>query len=61
MSAKMGRPLKGEEPRTERIHIRVSKSEAEKISYCAENLNVPRVDAIMQGIDLLTNKIKKRR
>lgn len=55
----MGRPPKGEESRIEKINIRVSKKEAQKIQDCADRLNVTRTDAIMKGIDLLKAELDK--
>lgn len=53
MSPRMGRPIKGEQPRTGKITIRVSTAEAQQIQYCADALLMTRTDAIMAGIALL--------
>ena len=50
----MGRP-KSEIARSEDIHLRVTKIEAEKISKIAEKLKITKTDAILRGIDLLIN------
>ena len=47
----MGRP-KLEIARTEDIHLRVTKFEAEKISKIAKEKNLTKTDAILQAIDL---------
>lgn len=60
MSPKSGRPPKGIESRTEKINIRVSKSESKRIQDCAEKLGISRTDAIMQGIDLLEAELRKK-
>ena len=60
MSPRTGRPIKGTQPRTEKINLRVSKIEAERIQKCADILDVPRVDAVMKGIELLEEKINKK-
>lgn len=60
MSPRTGRPPKGEESRTEKINLRISKSEVQKIQDCAKQLGVSRTDAIMQGIDLLRGELEKR-
>ena len=60
MSPKTGRPPKGEQKRTGKITIRVSELEANKIQDCADRLNSTRTDAIMAGIDLLEEALKKR-
>ena len=54
-----GRP-KLEIPRSESLHIRLTKFELEKISKIAEKKNISRTEAILQGIDLLiAHKPKK--
>lgn len=60
MSPRTGRPPKGPQSRTERMNIRVSKSEAQKIQDCADALNTSRIDAIMAGIDLLKAELDKK-
>jgi len=60
VSPRTGRPPKGEESRTEKINLRISKGEVQKIQDCAEQLGVSRTDAIMQGIDLLKEELEKQ-
>lgn len=60
MSPRTGRPPKGTESRTEKINIRVSKSESKRIQECAEKIGVSRTDAIMQGIGLLEAELEKK-
>ena len=59
MSARMGRPLKTEYPRTKKLTIRLSDHELERIGKCADILSKIRTDTIMLGIDLLEKDIKK--
>ena len=59
MSPRTGRPSKGEQSRTGKITIRVSKQEAQKIQECADKMNITRTDAIMAGIDLLKADLDK--
>ncbi len=59
MSARMGRPLKTEYPRTKKLTIRLSDHELERIGKCADILSKTRTDTIMLGIDLLEKDIKK--
>ena len=59
MSPRTGRPPKGKESRTEKINIRVSKSEVKKIQDCADIMETTRTDAIMCGIDLLKSKLEE--
>lgn len=51
--AKMGRPTKQEQPRSEKLNIRLTAEEKNTINKCAELLNIPRTDAIMLGIKKL--------
>ena len=60
MSARMGRPLKTEYPRTKKLTIRLSDHELERIGKCADVLSKTRTDTIMLGIDLLEKDIKNR-
>lgn len=54
-----GRP-KNEIPRSESLHLRLTKFELEKISRIAEKKEISRTEAIMKGIDLLiAHKPKK--
>lgn len=55
----MGRP-KAEIPRSERLCLRLTKIEAEKISRIAEKKNITKTEAILQGIDLLIHYKPKR-
>jgi len=60
VSPRTGRPPKGEESSTEKINIRVSKKEAQKIQDCADRMDATRTDAIMAGIDLLKDDLDKK-
>ena len=59
----MGRP-KAEIPRSEHLHLRLTKFEAEKISRIAKEKNLTKTDAMLQAIDLFIHykpkKIAKR-
>ena len=52
---KMGRPT--DNPRTEKIGFRMSKEEIEVIQECANALNTQRVNAVVEGIKLLKEKL----
>lgn len=54
-----GRP-KNEIPRSERLNLRLTKFELEKISRIAEKKNISRTEAILQGIDLLIHHKPKK-
>ncbi len=60
MSPRTGRPPKGEQSRTEKITIRLSVLEVEKIQDCADQLNTTRTDAIVAGIDLLKSELDNK-
>lgn len=51
---------KNEIERTERLNLRLTKVELEKISRIAEKKNISRTEAILQGIDLLIHYKPKR-
>jgi len=55
----MGRP-KAEIPRSEHLHLRLTKFEAEKISRVAKEKNLTKTDAILQAIDLFIRYKPKR-
>ena len=52
---KMGRPT--ENPRTEKVGFRMSKKEAADIQKCADAMNTHRVNAVVEGIRLLKEKL----
>ncbi len=53
---KMGRPT--DNPRTEKIGFRMSKAEIEDIEKCADAMNTQRVNAVIEGIRLLKEKLE---
>ena len=54
-----GRP-KLEIARTENLHLRLTKIEAEKISRIAQKKNITKTEAVLQGIDLLIHHKQKK-
>lgn len=61
MSPRTGRPRKNKEPRTEKINLRISVGELQKIQDCADRLGgISRTDVIMQGVDLLIAELDKK-
>lgn len=50
MSAKMGRPLKGESPRNERLNLRLSLEEKEMIIATAEANEMAVVDLVVEAV-----------
>lgn len=53
-----GRP-KIENPKNVRLEIRLTKSEAEDIQYCANKLNMNKTEAINLGIKKLKDELEK--
>lgn len=47
----MGRPT--DNPRTQKIGFRMSEKEIEDIQVCAEKMGTKRVNAVVEGINLL--------
>lgn len=60
MSPRTGRPPKGEQTRTQKITIRISNQESQKIQECADKMHSSRTDAIVAGIDLLKADLGKK-
>lgn len=54
-----GRP-KIENPKSERLEIRLTKAEAEDIRYCANKLNTNKTEAINIGIKMLKEELNKK-
>lgn len=52
----MGRPTTN--PRTEKIGFRMSQEEIDDIQKCADALNTQRVNAVVEGIKLLKEKLE---
>lgn len=51
----MGRPT--DNPRTEKVGFRLSKQEVDDIQYCADVMKTQRVNAVVEGIRLLKEKL----
>lgn len=54
---KMGRPT--ENPKTERIGIRITKRDLEILEYCSNILGVSRADVIAKGIRKVYEELKE--
>ena len=52
---KMGRPT--DNPRTKKIGFRMSETEIEDIQKCADAMNTQRVNAVVEGIQLLKEEL----
>ena len=57
-NSKMGRPLKGDEPRNKRLSLRISESEMKEIEYCSKKLNQSKIDTVIKAIRLLKSNIE---
>ena len=57
MPGKRGRPPKNTS-RTLSLNLRLSPSEAELLKGCAEKMGVPRTEVIVQGIKLVSERLK---
>lgn len=60
MSPRTGRPPVNGESRKEKLNIRLTKEEKDRIDRCAEELRISRTDTIMKGIGLVENEIGKK-
>lgn len=58
MSPRTGRPPK-DNPRNVNLNLRLTDQEAKDIQECADILKISRTDAIMRGIQLLKEAVKK--
>lgn len=56
----MGRPIVGKEPRTEKLNLRLSKSELKMINECSEILKTPRVNVVVGGVSKIYEYLKKQ-
>ena len=52
---KIGRPTTN--PRTEKVGFRMSKSEIDDIQRCSDIMKTNRVNAVVEGINLLKEKL----
>lgn len=57
MSPRTGRPPINDVSRTEKLNIRLTKKEKDRIGKCAEVLGISRTDTIMKGIGLVEKEI----
>lgn len=57
MAPKMGRP-KIENPKDQRLQVRVDKATIDALDKCAEVLNVNRSEVVRMGVELVRDKIE---
>lgn len=60
MSPKMGQKIK-ENPKAVRLDLRLTKSEAEDLQYCADKLNTSRTDVINRGVQMIKKEIENQK
>lgn len=58
MSPKIGRP-KSTNPKNQRLEIRITMDDAERLNQCAKVLGVTRTDVLLKGLDMVEKEIKK--
>ena len=58
MSPRTGRPTANK--KTERLEIRLTPQEAEKLQYCADKMSVSKTDVINRGTDLVQAELDKK-
>ena len=56
---KMGRPLKGDKPLTDRIYVLVDDKTKTKLADCMKSFCKTRSDIVRQGIDMVYATIEK--
>ncbi len=55
---KMGRPT--DNPRNQRISLKITTDEMETLNKCSELMNEPRVNVIVKGIELVKKELENR-
>ena len=56
MSPRTGRPT--DDPKGERIGIRLSETDLDKLEYCSQHTGLSRAAIIREGINLIYNNLK---
>ena len=60
MSPKMGQKIK-DNPKSVRLDLRLTKSEAEDLQYCADKLKTSRTDVINRGVQKVKQEIDNKK
>lgn len=58
MSPRTGRP-KSDNPKSDRLEIRMTKEESERLIKCSKELGISRTDVLMKGLSLVESELKK--
>lgn len=53
---KMGRPT--DNPKKAIIKVRATESDRQKLLYCCEHSNMTQYEVVMEGLDMVYNKIR---
>lgn len=56
---KMGRPT--DNPRNQRLSLRIAKDEMEEINYCSKKLGIPKIEVVLMGVRLLRRSIDEQK
>ncbi|MEY8435063.1 hypothetical protein AALA56_04390 [Streptococcus hyointestinalis] len=56
MTKKMGRPLKGSEPRNKSLAIRLTQTEFDDITKLSQEMGISKAEVVVSGIELLKER-----
>ena len=59
MSPRMGRPIKGKEPKNVSLQLRITKKTADELKECSEILKISRTEVIEKAVENIFNQLKK--
>ena len=57
MNKKMGRPIKRDTNKTEKLNIRLTKEDKKLIQDCADKMNISKSDVIVKAIELFKKTV----
>lgn len=57
MSPRTGRPTNN--PKNNRLELRLSDADAEKLKYCSKKENISRAEVLRKGLEEFYQKLKK--
>lgn len=61
MSPRTGRPLKGVQPKTKSLQLRIMEKTAKELAECAEVLGVSRTEVIERSVEEMHKKVVKNK
>lgn len=56
----MGRPIKGDEAKTEQYRIRLTKTEMEMLEYCSNVKKITKADVLRDGLYKTYSELKDK-